>query len=185
MLPHELFRHCPRCGAALDLPGGAPLRCVCGFTFYFNPALGAAAFLRRADGRYLFVRRERDPGKGLLTVPGGFVDIGETAEEAVIREVREEVGLEIGSVEYVCSTTNRYFYKGVTYPVCDFMFRAVAENPDGAIAGDGTAEFVWLTLDEIAPEDLAFPSVRRGRELIRAGERSNGRSDPITPSNAR
>lgn len=171
MLPRERFRHCPTCGAALAQPGTNPLRCPCGLHFYFNPTLAAAAFIERPDGRFIFVRRERDPAKGLLTVPGGFVDVGETAEEALIREVHEEVGLVISKIEYVCSLTNRYLYKDVTYPVCDFMFRAVAANPEAALAGDGTAAFEWRTLDDIDPAELAFPSVKRGRELLieRAG----------------
>jgi ADP-ribose pyrophosphatase YjhB (NUDIX family) len=167
MLPHELFQHCPSCGQALPEPGNVKLRCPCGFRFYFNPTLAAAAFIQREDGRFIFVVRERDPGKGLLTVPGGFVDIGETAEEALIREVREEVGLEIANIRYVCSLTNRYLYQRVTYPVCDLMFRADAVNPDVAISGDGTAAFVWRSLDQIDANELAFPSVKRGLQLLR------------------
>ncbi len=168
MFPSKLFRHCPRCSAALVRPGTVPLACGCGFTLYFNPAIGAASFVRRADGLYLFVRRARDPGIGLLTVPGGFVDIGETAEVAVRREVFEEVGVELTNLRYVCSLTNEYPYKGVTYPVCDFMFHADAVDPDAAHAGDGTASFQWRRLDDLDPAELAFPSVRRGRELLLA-----------------
>jgi ADP-ribose pyrophosphatase YjhB (NUDIX family) len=166
MLPCDHFRHCPRCAAAVE-PGANPLHCpACRFTFYFNPTLAAAAFIRRPDGRYVFIRRERDPGKGLLTVPGGFVDVGETAEEALVREVREEVGLEISGIEYVCSLTNRYLYKDVTYPVCDLMFRAVAVDPAATVVGDGATAVEWVRLEDVAPTDLAFPSVRRGRELL-------------------
>ncbi|QEL14520.1 NUDIX hydrolase [Limnoglobus roseus] len=167
MLPSEHFRHCPRCGTALPFPGAIPLRCpACQFTYYFNPTLAAAAFIQRPDGKYVFIRRERDPGKGKLTVPGGFVDIGETAEEALVREVEEEVGLTIADIEYVCSLTNRYLYKDVTYPVCDLMFRAVAVNPDAAIVGDGATAVEWWSLEDLNPNELAFPSVRRGRELL-------------------
>lgn len=166
MLPADHFRHCPRCGAAAAA-GANPLRCpACHFTFYFNPTLAAAAFIRRPDGRYVFIRRERDPAKGLLTVPGGFVDVGETAEEALAREVSEEVGLTVTDVEYVCSLTNRYLYREVTYPVCDLMFRATAVDPDAAHAGDGATAVVWAKLEDLDPAELAFPSVRRGRELL-------------------
>ena len=166
MFPHELFQHCPRC-AAIVPPGGNPLVCTCGFTLYFNPAIGAAAFVRRHDGHYLFLRRARDPGKGLLTVPGGFVDIGETVEEALHREVQEEVGLTLDAVQYVCSLTNRYPYKGVTYPVCDFMFHADARNPEAAHAGDGAAAIEWRPLAAVDPAQLAFPSVVRGLTILR------------------
>jgi mutator protein MutT len=167
MLPADHFRHCPRCGAALAAAGANPLRCsACDFTFYFNPTVAAAAFVQRPDGRYVFIRRERDPAKGKLTVPGGFVDAGETAEEALVREVREEVGLTIADVRYVCSLTNRYLYREVTYPVCDLMFRATAVDPDAAVVGDGATAVVWARLEDLNPDELAFPSVRRGRELL-------------------
>jgi ADP-ribose pyrophosphatase YjhB (NUDIX family) len=175
MLPQELFRHCPRCGVPLEAIGQSPLRCTCGFQYYFNPTVAAAAFIEREDGKFLFVQRARDPGKGLFTVPGGFVDIGETAEEALIREVQEEVGLTIRDVRYVCSLTNRYFYQEVTYPVCDLMFRAVAENPAAAIVGDGTARFEWRTLEEIDPNELAFPSVKHGLKLLAGTPTFRGR----------
>ncbi len=169
MLPADHFRHCPRCAAAVPV-GATPLHCsACDFTYYFNPTLAAAAFIVRPDGPYVFIRRERDPGKSKLTVPGGFVDIGETVEEALAREVREEVGLTITDVRYVCSLTNRYLYKGVTYPVCDFIFRAVAVNPDAAIVGDGATAVEWRRLEDLDPDELAFPSVRRGRELLLTG----------------
>ncbi len=174
MFPQELFRHCPRCGTALAKPGANPLRCVCDFRLYFNPAIGAAAFVERADGKFLFVRRERDPGKGLLTVPGGFVDIGESAEDAVRREVREEVGLELAELRYVCSTTNEYVYAGVTYPVCDFMFLATAIDPGAAIAGDGAVAIEWRALADLDSAELAFPSVKRGRDLLLAS-----RTNPV------
>lgn len=166
MQPKQLFRFCPQCGTATNA-GANPLRCqACGLHFYFNPTLAAAAFLFDDAGRAIFIRRARDPGIGKLTVPGGFVDIGETAEEALAREVREEVGLAIADVRYVCSLTNLYFYKNVTYPVCDLMFCGRALQPETAAALDGATSFVWLKLTDVDPEELAFPSVKRGLAIL-------------------
>ena len=62
-----------------------------------RPYLAVSAAIFR-DGRVLIVRRARPPAHGLYTLPGGGVELGETLEQAVIREVREETGLDIAPV---------------------------------------------------------------------------------------
>jgi 8-oxo-dGTP diphosphatase len=63
-------------------------------TYPARPYLAVSAAIFRA-GRILIVRRGRPPLQGLYTLPGGAVELGETLEQAVIREVREETGLAI------------------------------------------------------------------------------------------
>ena len=63
-------------------------------TYPSRPFLAVSAAIFR-DGRVLIVRRARPPAHGLYTLPGGGVELGETLEEAVIREVREETALKI------------------------------------------------------------------------------------------
>lgn len=168
LLPPDCFRFCPKCGAASSATGAIPFRCEsCGFVLFFNPAVAAGGFISDARGRVLFIRRANEPAKGKLAVPGGFVDYGETAEDALRREVREEVGLELDRVSYLCSVTNRYEYLGVAYPVCDLMFSAVAVNPESAAALDAVAGFDWYDLVSLSPGEFAFPSVARGWELLR------------------
>ena len=69
-------------------------------TYPTRPYLAVSAAIFR-DGRVLIVRRARPPAHGLYTLPGGGVELGETLEQAVIREVREETGLDIVPVELV------------------------------------------------------------------------------------
>jgi 8-oxo-dGTP diphosphatase len=69
-------------------------------TYPTRPYLAVSAAIFR-DGRVLIVRRRRPPAHGLYTLPGGVVELGETLEEAVIREVREETGLKIAPLELV------------------------------------------------------------------------------------
>jgi 8-oxo-dGTP diphosphatase len=66
-------------------------------TYPTRPYLAVSAAIFR-DGRILIVRRARPPAHGLYTLPGGGVELGETLEEAVIREVREETALEVRPV---------------------------------------------------------------------------------------
>src|SRR5712671_6399009 len=133
MLPRQFFHHCPRCGAkqAAPPPNDVFACTACGFTLYFSAANATAAFIQRDDGRTLFIRRAKEPAKGRLAPPGGFIDAGETAEDALRREIREEVGLELMDISFLCSQPNSYLYKDVTYPVLDFFFTAraiAAEN---------------------------------------------------------
>jgi 8-oxo-dGTP diphosphatase len=65
-----------------------------------RPYLAVSAAIFR-DGRVLIVRRARPPAHGLYTLPGGGVELGETLEQAVIREVREETGLSIAPLALV------------------------------------------------------------------------------------
>src|SRR3984957_12978199 len=65
-----------------------------------GPYLAVSAAIFR-NGRVLIVRRARPPAHGLYTLPGGGVELGETLEQAVIREVREETTLDIEPVELV------------------------------------------------------------------------------------
>jgi ADP-ribose pyrophosphatase YjhB (NUDIX family) len=69
-------------------------------TYPTRPFLAVSAAIFR-DGKVLIVRRARPPAHGLYTLPGGGVELGETLEEAVIREIREETSLEIEPVELV------------------------------------------------------------------------------------
>src|SRR6266481_1790133 len=124
MEPYRHFQFCPRCGHAQTEPQVPKVfRCrACAFQYYFNPAIAVAAFIANAKGHVLFIRRAKDPAEGKLAVPGGFVDIGETAEGALRREVLEEVNLELSSLEFLVSFPNQYHYQDVTYPVVDLFF---------------------------------------------------------------
>ncbi len=170
MSPAEAFRHCPRCGQPHPHPGAEPFRCAaCEFLFYFNPASAAGAILQGVDGRVLLVRRAKDPHKGKLTIPGGFIDMGEEAEAALRREIREEVGLTITRLDYLCSQPNQYHYQEVTYSVLDLFFFGQAPAQTAVAEPGEVAEICWLSLSEINLEEIAFTSVREAlRRFIAA-----------------
>ncbi len=168
--PPDLFHHCPRCGVDQpEPPGKNPFLCqACGLTFFFNPGVAAGVFLFDESHRTLLIRREKEPRKGMLAIPGGFIDAGETAEEGLRREVREEVGLELRELTFLCTGTNQYAYREVVYPVVDLIFAATAIEPHRASALDAVAAIEWRTIDEIDPAELAFPSIVLGWQVLRA-----------------
>ena len=153
--------------------GNAFICSACGFTFFFSAANATAAFVSRADGKVLFIRRAKEPAKGKLAPPGGFVDVGETAEEAVRREIREKVGLELSEIQFLCSHPNVYPYRDITYPVLDFFFCARAIAADQARALDDVASFCWLDPQEVFLEEIAFPSMRAALEKLRTSQAGN------------
>ena len=163
MHPTEHFKHCPRCGVprAARNAGETPFACArCGFTYYFNPAVAAAAFIFDGEGRVLLIRRAKNPAAGKLAVPGGFIDYGESAEDGMRREVREEVGLEIDRIQFLVSFPNQYHYREVTYPVVDLYFTADAVRPRSARPLDAVAGIEWRFPIEVPEEECAFDSMR-------------------------
>jgi ADP-ribose pyrophosphatase YjhB (NUDIX family) len=89
-------RFCPRCGRRAQVDFPRRIECPsCGYTAYYNPKPVACAIPVDAEGRAILLRRGFDPGRGLWTFPGGFVDLGESVEDAARREADEELGLAI------------------------------------------------------------------------------------------
>src|SRR5918992_2112060 len=99
-------RFCPRCGQRADVEYPRFMSCPhCGYGAYYNPKPVAAAIPVTAAGEIVLLRRAFDPGKDLWTFPGGFVDLGETVEQAARREAREEldIAIELGALVGVYS----------------------------------------------------------------------------------
>ena len=125
----KAYRHCPRCGATSESPGKIPFWCAsCGMTLYLGPVAAVGGLVTNDEGELLLVRRAREPGKGCWGLPGGFVDRGETVEEALAREVSEETGLQLRSAELLMTHPNQYHYRGVIAPVIDLFYVCTAHD---------------------------------------------------------
>ncbi|MHA1577706.1 MAG: NUDIX domain-containing protein [Candidatus Thorarchaeota archaeon] len=106
------------------------------------------------DGnRVILVKRGRDPFKGSWVFPGGYVDYDETVEDAAVREVLEETGVEIElqTILGVYSAPDRDPRSHHVNVV--FIGRAIKGEP---IGGDDADEAKWVEIDNIVPGDLAF-----------------------------
>src|SRR5215211_7073723 len=100
-------RFCPRCGRAAQVAYPRSITCPhCGYGAYYNPKPVAAAIPVTRSEEIVLLRRALEPGKDLWTFPGGFVDLGESVEQAVHREVREEleIAIELGPLVGVYSS---------------------------------------------------------------------------------
>ncbi|MBO7624075.1 MAG: NUDIX domain-containing protein [Bacteroidales bacterium] len=170
--PAFRFRFCPFCGGSrFEWEGSKSHRCAdCGHRFYTNPATAVIALLENGKGEILFVRRRFDPAKGTLDLPGGFVDCGERAEEAVAREVREETGLTVTESRFLMTLPNTYLFDELLYFTTDLVFRCKVEDWGALAAGDDAAECCLLPLAAVHPEEIGLGSIRRLVELLRLGQ---------------
>ena len=97
------------------------------------------------DNKILLITRANDPWKGFLALPGGFVDIGENPEDAVLRELKEETGI-IGKVERLVCVKG----KPERDPRGHVISIAYQINANGhPIAGDDAKTVGWYNLSEI------------------------------------
>lgn len=154
----ESYKFCPLCGGPLEkriIKAGEPPRLVCracGFVFYIDPKLAVISLVPLEEGLVL-VRRAIDPGYGLWVAPGGFVDMGEPVEEAVVRETREETHLEVR----VRRLLNVYSYRDRQTVILAY----VTEYLGGDLAaGDETLEARIFRPAEIPWDQLAFSSTK-------------------------
>lgn len=105
----------------------------------------ASAVIFRRDGRVLLIRRGRPPRAGTWSLPGGHVEDGETPEETVVREVREETGLVVSVVRYL--GLYRLRDSNVAFDIHEFQCAPVEED---ASAGDDAAEVRWVEAADFA-----------------------------------
>lgn len=162
------WEYCPKCGQKAAVRGKNPFRCeTCGYTHFFGPVSAVGAITTDAAGQVLLLVRAKDPGKGLYGLPGGFIDAGETAEEALHREVREEIGLRVRSCRYLTSFPNQYVYQGFILPVTDLFFVMEVHSFDELAPGDGEiSSWHFCRPGRKELKRMAFESNRKALELF-------------------
>ena len=166
--PLYKFRFCPVCGAGGFAEHGPNARkCeACGFTYYTNPRGATVAVIVNDRGEMLTGWRQNNPAKGTRDLVGGFIDLDETAEEGMCREIREESGLEIapGDLHYLFSQPNRYPYSGVVCRTIDLFFEVRVKGRPVAQASDDIGGLEWVPLKDFPIGEFGLASVRRGLE---------------------
>ena len=150
---------CPRCRSGLA-GSASRLECgACGFVAYASSAPTANAVCVDEQGRVLLARRAYEPDKGRWDVPGGFLEEAEHPLDGVRRELREEAGIEIEPLEFLCATVDRYGNDESAVATLNLTWtaRVVAGVPKPA---DDVSELRWFGRHELPPDrELAFTTV--------------------------
>lgn len=156
------FSFCPKCAGPFEKKDKNLLLCEkCGLRYYVNPHPCNAVIIENTQHEIMLIERKIDPKKGMLDLPGGFVDLGESFEDSVRREIREELQVSLTDLRYLASYYDLYEYGGVTYNTlcCVFSGSIGSQQP---IATDDVAAIQYFPKDQIPFDLLAFDGLRRG-----------------------
>ena len=120
--------------------------------------------IRRSDGKFLITKRVMTKAwaPGWWEVSGGAAQAGEASYDAVLREVKEETGMEVNKAEYLFSLPNIYVYSGFPVHTLDLFFRCTVADTLHYKAMDDAADLFFIPLKEIRTEDFGLGSIRKG-----------------------
>lgn len=159
---------CPSCGEArLAFQPPKVFRCnACDFTYFHNAAAAVLAGICYKD-EILVATRAREPGKGMLDLPGGFVDPDESLEQALTRELQEELDFTVGDAKYISSYPNTYHYKDIEYKTCDTFFVVTLDEKPVLKARDDVEKVEWIRLQDIELNNFAFNSAKQAIQRLK------------------
>lgn len=127
----------------------------CELCSFNNPKVTVTAIAIR-DNKLLVLRRNEEPFKDKWDLPGGYMTFGETAEDCLRRELKEELGVSNIKLDYLKSIPSEAVWKNKTFAV---LAKFYLVDFEGEIKlNDENSEYTWIALSEIAPTDVAFDS---------------------------
>ena len=164
LTPTEPYKFCPADGTRLEDPRpSSGVTCpMCGRSWYRSsaPAVGAAIVRNR---RALVTIRAREPEKGRLDLPGGFLEVGEHPVDGLVREAREELEVKIEVLgKPILIATHTYGADGAYVLAIGYRARIVSGEVHPT---DDVAEVRWVSAEELDSLDFAW---EHEREMVRA-----------------
>ncbi len=161
--PENVLRYCPKCGSnQFNFKGERSFLCQdCGFHFFINSSAAVAALIENKKGELMLTIRAFDPEKGKLDLPGGFVDPNESVEDALRREIKEELNLDIIKMDYLTSFPNEYVFSGYSVFTSDLAFRCQVTGWEHMHIQDDITDVVFVTQENINWDEVSANSIKR------------------------
>lgn len=161
--PSLVWKHCPYCGSQhINWTNHTHrMQCnACQRTFYINASAAVVALIKNNNNELLFTQRKNNPAQGMLDLPGGFVDLNETAEDAIKREVLEELNVTVTELQFFGTFPNQYLYDGIVYFTLDLVFVCHVEDFTSLRAADDVCDYHFINPQHVVLNDIGFDSIR-------------------------
>jgi len=161
-----VYKYCPKCGKLFIHEKINLFKCnSCHHKLYINPVPCNAVIIKNSIGEFLFVKRKYEPAKDKWDLAGGFVDLGDNLEDSVIRELKEELGLNVlkKDISYFKSFAGRYLFSDINYYTLGMVF--IAKVSDKALAEmtpmDDVKSYKFFKPEDIEWENIGFEVIKK------------------------
>lgn len=161
----DAYRYCILCGSETEVKLNQRKCKSCHYRNFINPSPATGAIILR-DNQVMLVKRGREPEKDKLDLPGGFLELDETFEQGVRRELKEELGVELRELKYFNSVFDKYMFDGVNDHIIVVNFIVSLED-DQIIPADDIVEAKYYDLENLPSDDIAFENIITTLDLLR------------------
>lgn len=159
-----MYNYCNKCSKKLIKKANNLYLCTyCGLHLYINPVQTTTAILENKKGEILLVKRKSDPKKDFWDLPGGFTNLNENCEQSLIRELKEELGIDVKDFSYFQSYPDRYFYKGNNYHTISLFYTGKLSDEDikKITPQDDVIEIRFFSKDSLPWKEIAFDCLKK------------------------
>ncbi|SRR5260221_2750105 len=159
MEPKEVFSFCPKCGTKFNENENIKNCSNCGFRLYINSIPTVALVLTNKEGKVLLLKRKVEPQKDKLDLIGGFLELNETFEDAVLRECKEEIDVNVHNLKFIGTYHDRYLFNGLNYYIVSVAYSAIIEDESLIKLNNENSEFEFIDVNAIDDDEFAFKSL--------------------------
>ena len=156
------YNNCHRCGRTLEKQTETCFICTkCKNHTFVNPRPCTAVIIENEKNEFLLVKRAHEPEKGKWDLPGGFIEINETAAQGAQRELEEELGVNAKELVITDSYPDWYIYENMNIPT--FIIGLIGKLPSDTTFNyaDDVSDGKWFTKENIPFADIAFIGIEK------------------------
>jgi len=161
-----MFNYCPKCGQSYNNKiNQYEYKCVfCEFIFYNNPKpVVNGIILKPDDNAFLLIQRAKEPFKNYWGLPGGFISYEEDPKAALLRELKEELGIET-RIRKILGTFNEIYLnkgkKNEIYSTITIVYLTQLSNKPKMIFSEEVKQAEFFTINNI-PKNIAFKNQKK------------------------